>query len=150
MTKTLVFDMDGTIANLYSVENWLEKLRSEDSTPYLEAKPMWDMEKLANVLNAYRANGGTVVIVTWLSMNSTQAYKDAVRKAKREWLEKYNFPFDFFHGVQYGTTKANCIRKYTQDAILFDDNTAVREGWHLGETVNPCDTDIIKFIEKLL
>ena len=32
--KTLVFDMDGTIANLYAVENWLEDLRSENPRPY--------------------------------------------------------------------------------------------------------------------
>ena len=26
--KVLVFDMDGTIANLYGVNNWLESLRA--------------------------------------------------------------------------------------------------------------------------
>ena len=33
MNKTLVFDMDGTIADLYGVEGWLEMLRAEDETP---------------------------------------------------------------------------------------------------------------------
>ena len=48
---TIYFDMDGTIANLYSVENWLEKLRSEDATPYEEAKPLIRLATLARLLN---------------------------------------------------------------------------------------------------
>ena len=28
--KTLVFDMDGTIADLYGVKGWLKMLRAED------------------------------------------------------------------------------------------------------------------------
>ena len=32
------FDMDGTIADLYSVNCWLEKLIAKNETPYTEAK----------------------------------------------------------------------------------------------------------------
>ena len=32
-TKMVVFDMDGTIADLYAVPNWLQMLRAEDPTP---------------------------------------------------------------------------------------------------------------------
>ena len=31
---TFYVDMDGTIANLYGVENWLEYLINEDAFPY--------------------------------------------------------------------------------------------------------------------
>ena len=148
--KNLVFDMDGTIANTYEVKGWLEMLRAENPKPYIEAKPMWDMEKLAEVLNKFRANGGLVIIVTWLSMDSTEEYKDSTRAAKLEWLKKWGFPYDHFHGVQYGTTKANCVRRYIDEGILFDDNAKIREGWHLGEAINPCEVNIIKFIEKIL
>jgi hypothetical protein len=48
--KTLVFDMDGTIANLYGVNNWLGMLREEDPTPYIVAEPMYDMEMLNGTL----------------------------------------------------------------------------------------------------
>ena len=44
MNRTLVFDMDGTIANLYGVENWLEDLRSFNPRPYIVAEPMYDMD----------------------------------------------------------------------------------------------------------
>ncbi len=51
MAKPMIcFDMDGTIADLYNVPNWLERLQAEDATPYLEAKPLWDMECLNNIL----------------------------------------------------------------------------------------------------
>ena len=152
-TKMVVFDMDGTIADLYAVPNWLQMLRAEDPTPYAVAEPMWEMEKLADVLNALKVNGIEIRIVTWLSKDSTEEYKDLVRQAKLEWLEEMDFPFDNFHGVQYGATKANSIRKYLAEdetAILFDDNEKVRKGRTLGETVDPTTTNIIEFLENLL
>lgn len=149
----VVFDMDGTIADLYAVPNWLQMLRAEDPTPYAIAEPMWEMEKLAETLMAVKNVGIEIRVVTWLSKDSTEEYKDLVRKAKLEWLEKMNFPFDNFHGVQYGATKANSVRRFLAEdetAILFDDNAKVRKGWTLGETVDPTTTNIIEFLENLL
>lgn len=122
MTKTLVFDMDGTIANLYGVENWLERLRAEDPTPYIVAQPMYDMDALKVVLEMLKLQGWTIAVTSWLSMGSTKEYDKLVRQAKREWLERYNFPFDEIHLVAYGTTKANCTRKNGGYQILVDDN----------------------------
>ena len=151
--KMLVFDMDGTVADLYGVDNWLPMLRSENPLPYIVAKPMWDMVVLADLLNEFRAQGGIVAVVSWLSMGSTQQYKEMVRLAKREWLEKFGFPADKIHLVQYGATKANSVRKCLEDgetAILFDDSEKVRSGWHLGETIDPQEQDIIEVIRGLL
>ena len=151
--KMIVFDMDGTIADLYSVNGWLEMLRAFDPTPYIEAKPMWDMEELATVLNCLRVVGIEVRIVTWLSMETTKEYDSAVRLAKREWLEQYGFPFDHFHGVAYGATKADSVRRYlaeNEGAILIDDNAKVREGWHLGEAIDPTAIDIVEYLKGLL
>lgn len=152
-TKMVVFDMDGTIADLYAVPNWLQMLRAEDPTPYAVAEPMWEMDILADVLNELRANGIEIRVVTWLSKDSTEEYKNLVRQAKLEWLEEMGFPFDNFHGVQYGATKANSVRRYLEEeemAILIDDNAKVRNGWTLGETVDPTTTNIIEFLENLL
>ena len=152
-TKMVVFDMDGTIADLYAVPNWLQMLRAEDPTPYTMAKPMWEMDILADILNELRANGIEIRVVTWLSKDSTEEYKNLVKQAKLEWLEEMGFPFDNFHGVQYGATKANSVRRYLEEdetAILFDDNEKVRKGWTLGETVDPTTTNIIEFLENLL
>ena len=48
---TIYFDMDGTIANLYAVENWLPKLRNEDASPYTDAEPLVRLATLARLLN---------------------------------------------------------------------------------------------------
>ena len=149
----IVFDMDGTIADLYAVENWEPRLRAEDASPYAEAVPMWDMEILNQLLEMLMAQGHEIIIVTWLSKDSTEEYKDAVREAKREWLAEQCFPYNRFHGVQYGATKADSIRKYMnhdEEAILIDDNAKVRNGWHLGRAIDPTDIDIIQFLESLL
>ena len=149
----IVFDMDGTIADLYAVENWEPRLRAEDATPYAEAVPMWNMEILNQLLEMLKAQGHEIIVVTWLSKDSTEEYKDAVREAKREWLAEQCFPYNRFHGVQYGATKADSIRKYMnpdEEAILIDDNAKVRNGWHLGRAIDPTDIDLIQFLESLL
>ena len=51
------FDMDGTLADLYSVENWLPRLRAYDPAPYAEAKPMLRLCSLAKVLNRLSREG---------------------------------------------------------------------------------------------
>lgn len=150
MSKTLVFDMDGTIANLYGVEGWLEMLRTEDATPYKVAEPMYDMDTLVELLNLLKEIGWTIAITSWLAMGATKAYDAEVRKAKKEWLEKYNFPFDEIHLVKYGTTKANCTRKNGGFQILVDDNEKVRKGWHLGDTINAKENIMEKLADLLI
>lgn len=139
MNKILCFDLDGTLADLYAVDNWLPRLRAEDPAPYLEAPPMWDMAELAETLEAVITAGWEVRVITWLSKNSSEEYKDLVREAKRIWLEKWGLAdyISHFHGVQYGATKADSVRKVADYAILVDDNAAVRNGWHLGKTIDP-------------
>lgn len=146
----ICFDLDGTIANLYSVPNWLEKLRAEDATPYLEAKPMWNMKELNETLVLLQKMGWEIQIITWLSKDSSPEYKTAVREAKMEWLTKYGFVFDHFHGVQYGRTKADSVRVSAKYAILIDDNEKVRNGWSLGDTIDPTKEDLIEILQNLL
>lgn len=150
MNKSINFDLDGSICALYSVPNWLEKLRAEDPSPYLDAEPMWNMEKLAEILHLLKTAGWEINIITWLSMNSSEEYKDAVRAAKLAWLDKWGFVYDHFHGVQYGATKADSVRKRTDYGILIDDNEKVRKGWSLGATIDPTKIDIIKALTSLL
>lgn len=148
--KMLVFDMDGTIANLYGVNGWLDDLRAENPRPYIEAEPMWDMRELADALTALHIE---IRVVTWLSKDSSEAYKDEVRKAKLDWLKAQGFPFDKFHGIRYGATKADSVRKYLAEdetAILFDDNAKIRNGWHLGETIDPTAVDIVKYLREMV
>ena len=151
--KILVWDMDGTIADLYGVENWLPMLRAYDPTPYQVAKPLWDMEELTRLIRLAQAKGIENLVVTWLSKDSTPEYDKQVRNAKREWLKANGFPYDHFHGVKYGATKADSVRKYLgkdESAILFDDNAKVRAGWNLGMAVNPTTCDILEVLRSLV
>ena len=149
MTKMLVFDMDGTIADLYGVEGWLADLRAENTRPYEKAEPLYDMENLRNILLMLQDLGWKVVVTTWLAKDATREYNKAVTLAKKAWLAKYNFPYDEIHCVKYGTTKADCTRNKGGFQILIDDNKKVRDGWTLGTTVN-AQYDITKFLKALI
>jgi len=141
--------MDGTIADLYRVNGWLEDLRSYNPRPYIEAKPMYDMEVLRIILETLKLQGWKVVVTTWLSKESTIEYDKEVTKAKREWLEKYNFPYDEMYAVAYGTLKSKCTKKLGGYQILIDDNREVRESWNLGGTIN-ANKNILKELVDLL
>jgi len=148
--KMICFDMDGTIADLYAVPDWLDKLRAGDASPYVEAAPMYDMKALREVLLKLIDKGYEIRIISWLSKDSTEEYKTAVRKAKREWLAKYNFPADKCHFIAYGRTKADCIRHIADaPAFLIDDNKKVRDGWHLGESIDPAEVNLLEVLSAL-
>ena len=148
--KVLVFDMDGTLADFYGVNDWLQYLKEENPTPYIIAEPLYNMEVLACILGLLRHKGWKVVITSWLAKGSTKEFDNEVRQAKRNWLEQYGFPYDEIHLVKYGTTKANCTRKLGGFQILVDDNEQVRKGWHLGETINANENIMDKLFELLL
>ena len=141
--------MDGTIADLYNVEGWLEMLRAEDATPYIVARPMYNMNNLAALIIQLKNAGWRIVVTTWLSKESSPEYDKKVRTAKKEWLARYNFPYDEIHLVKYGTTKADCTRHHKGYQVLVDDNKAVRDGWHLGATIN-ANQNIIHELRALL
>lgn len=147
--KTLVFDMDGTIANLYGVKGWLEMLRAEDPTPYEKAEPIYDMVLLTAILWVLKNDGWRIAVTSWLAKESTPEYDAKVRQAKKNWLDRYDFPYDEIHLVKYGTTKANCTRKHGGYQILVDDNEDVRNGWHLGETID-ANENIIPVLSGLI
>lgn len=148
-TKVIVFDMDGTIADFYGVNGWLDDLNNYCTRPYEIAKPLYDMNELCELLEELKKIGYIIAITTWLSANSTREYDNRVRKAKLEWLAKYGFPYDEIHLVKYGTTKANCTRKLGGFQILVDDNEKVRNGWNLGTTID-ANKNIIEMLKALL
>lgn len=147
MTKAIYFDMDGTIADLYGQRNWLKNLRAEKVAPYEKARPMLDMQALKSALNSLRAKGYTIGIITWLSKDSTEEYKRAVRCAKMDWLDKHFGLgyFDKIHMVQYGTPKHKVAT--IKNAILFDDNEEVRQAWNIGTAHN--ETNILQVLKGL-
>ena len=129
MAKAIYFDMDGTLANLYGVENWLEKLRTYDASPYAEAPVLLNMQALAHRLNRLQKNDYTIGIISWLSKESTPEYDAAVAAEKLAWLEKHlrSVEWNEVHLVAYGKRKSKLAQ--IKGGYLFDDNESVRREW---------------------
>lgn len=125
-TKQIWFDMDGTIADLYGVQGWLNQLEAEDSTPYKTAKPMINMSRLARYLNKLQRGGYQINIISWGSKDASPEYLTAIKQAKKEWLKKHlkSVKFDVISIVEYGTPKFK-----NRNGILFDDEQGNRRNW---------------------
>ena len=117
---TINFDMDGTIADLYGVENWLDYLIAGDVFPYENAEPLLRLSALAHRLNNLQKNGYNLAIISWLSKSGTDEYNAEVEAVKRKWLAKHlpSVKWDAIHIVPYGTPKQDFCGNPLD--ILFD------------------------------
>ena len=129
MTTTIFFDMDGTIADLYGVNNWLDYLLASDTLPYKIAKPLVKLNSLTRILNRLQRNGYKIGIISWLSKSGSDEYNSAVAEVKKNWLRKHlaSVKFDEIHIVNYGTPKQ--VFAKTGNDILFDDEKPNRDNW---------------------
>lgn len=129
--RKIYLDMDGTIADLYGVENWLADLIAGNERPYREAERLVEEEELIKLVE----DGYELAIVSWLAKNSNKEYDRKVRNAKREWL-KVNYPnikFTEIHIVKYGTPKSRVVN---EKGLLVDDEIPNRREWK-GVAVDP-------------
>ena len=129
MAKAIYFDMDGTIANFYGVENWLDYLIARDPTPYKVARPLVNMNTLARLLNRLQAEGYHIGIVSWLSKSDNEEFNATVTATKMEWLNRHlhSVHWNEIKIVPYGTPKHEIVEFGT--GILFDDETPNRINW---------------------
>lgn len=121
------FDMDGTIANLYGVTDWLPMLQASDPTPYVIARPLVNLSRLARYLNRLQKMGHEIGVISWLSKNSTPEYDAMVSGAKMFWLGRHlpSVKWNEIKIVSYGTNKwQEC-----GEGILFDDEAPNRNSW---------------------
>lgn len=127
--KNIYFDMDGTIADLYGVPNWLDDLIAENIRPYVEARPLVNLQALARVLNRLTAEGYTINIISWTSRGGSAEYNEAVKQAKLKWIKKHlsSVQFASIAIIPYGTPKQTIGQ-----GILFDDEKPNREAWGNG------------------
>lgn len=147
---TIALDMDGTLADLYAVDGWLEMLESEDAAPYAFAEPMHDMKRLDSLLRAYKAAGGHVCIVSWCAKgNVSQAYYTATQAAKCLWLRKYLPSIDDIRIVEYGTPKSLVV-KDVRTSVLFDDEEQNRRSFIAAGGGARLPQNISRFIVAML
>ena len=141
---TIYFDMDGTIADLYGVEGWLDYLMNKDVTPYAEAKPLLNFSQFARLIHRLQAKGYKVGIISWLAKCDDKEYLEAIAATKRAWLAKRlaSVVFDEINIINYGTPKSTC-----GNGILFDDEEPNRKEWK-GQAYDV--NNIIETLKKFL
>lgn len=126
---TIFFDLDGTLADLYNVEGWLDMLLASDALPYEIAKPLVRLSALARLLNNLQKKGYRIGVISWLSKGSSPEYDKDVTAAKKKWLTKHlkSVNFDEINIVSYGTPKERFAK--TENDVLFDDELQNRTNW---------------------
>jgi hypothetical protein len=143
---TIYFDLDGTIADLYGFNGWLEYLQNEQTTPYAEAGLLVDGEQLRNFLAAGKAAGVLFGVISWGAKNASKDYQKAIRRAKVAWLKKNNLLeyFDELHIVRYGTPKNRAAKNRT--GVLIDDEL---QRWNVEKLVDANNFYNILNVENL-
>ena len=126
--RAIYFDMDGTIADLYGVPNWLPRLEDEDPTPYFEAEPLVDTELLWDLCATANAAGYRIGIISWLSKYASYDYSQKIIDAKLDWCDEFLPEVDEIVLAPYGVPKST-VAEIRQNAILIDDEKPNRLEW---------------------
>lgn len=147
MEKMVWFDMDGTIADLYGVNMWLDMLIAENVAPYEQAETLVNMSQLARLLHKVQAAGYGIGIISWTSKNGSDLYNGEVALTKLCWLHKHlpSVQWDEIQIVKYGTPKQNF--SHSMNDILFDDEEKNRTEWN-GKAYNP--DDMMQVLKELI
>lgn len=139
MRKTIWFDMDGTLYDLYKIPGWLAMLENEqwhvfDQPGYARA----NIHRINDAIRALKASGWTVGVITWAPKDVVEGAHDIdmVAEHKYDWLAN-NVPElteddSPFMCVPYGENKARVLHLsgFRGDVnYLVDDNKEVRRAW---------------------
>lgn len=145
---TVWFDLDGTIADFYGVNGWLDYLKKEDTTPYTIAKPLINFSIFARYIHKMQNSNIKVGIISWGSKNGSADFLDKIKIAKIEWLAMHlpSVKFDTINIVAYGTPKSNF--KTTVNDILFDDEEQNRIDFGNAYDVKNIFQDLKKILDK--
>lgn len=132
MKKIVYLDMDGTIADLYGIENWLPRLRNEDETIFLECRPMITE---ADLLKSFPADEYEIRVLSMTPLGATAEYCKNVAKQKDAWLDKF---FPSITKRIYRAYGHNKNLRNSANAILVDDSEPIRNSWR-GIAINPAE-----------
>lgn len=131
MIKRRVYvDMDGTIADLYTEINWLDKLRAEQLGLFENLSPMISQEEL---LDKFPLDKYDLCVLSMTPLDASQEYCQQVIKEKDLWLDKH---FPVLSKRIYKKYGHNKNLKNSANAILIDDNETIRKNWK-GVALNP-------------
>lgn len=146
--KWIWFDMDGTIADLYAVNGWLDDLIAENTRPYRDAEMLYAADDLNDIINALKRKGYNVGVVSWSSKKATPEYTNRITLEKMAWLDRNNLHFDKVIVTSYGVRKADTCRSFGS-GVLVDDEEQNRSAWDIGTTID-ATKNILDELKKLL
>lgn len=145
---TIYFDLDGTVYDLYSLPEWLERITTrEDATAYTDGAPLHNPAELASVIGELVAAGYRIGVVSWVAGgNPSPEFVKRIRAAKKAWIREHLPHVTETHIVKYGTPKHRIVRD--RAGILVDDNAEIRERW-TGATI-AADANLLDSLRSLL
>lgn len=135
MSLKVVFDLDGTLFNLYGKPNWLNDLENENFgvfneyginfgfMPFIQRQTI--QEKILNMMDV----GITFSIISWLPMGASPEYSEICRREKLEWVYRHLPMIEDIQLIPYGIEKQKAITKRAGRMILIDDNAEVCKMW---------------------
>ena len=131
MKKIKVYlDLDGTVASLYTEKNWLKRLRDEEEGLFLNLKPMISQDKLLEIFPQEKYD---IRILSMTPLGASKPFCEKVVEEKNAWLDEH---FPVLKKRIYQKYGHNKNVKNSANAILVDDNEAIRKSWK-GIALNP-------------
>lgn len=153
MSKKIWMDCDGTLYDLYSIPNWLDKLRNEEEQVFSTGSFMGNYTEFLKEISRLFAAGYEFGVITWLPMGASPEYEEICRQEKIEWIKQY---LPFVHDINitsYGIPKQNTIKKRAKQMILIDDNSEVCKMWEtnsMRKAINLTDNfDIVAALQSI-
>ena len=166
MAKTVWFDMDGTLYDLYNIPGWLELLQMEEPGIFQHGQPMYNPFFIQQAILALIAHGWQVGVITWApkGVAEEEPFFIETKRAKQEWLRRH-YPelLENFYCLPYGESKSVCACDHWKERsldpdmgvqILVDDNMLVRDewvdGWETHFKAIDANNDYVKTLEGLV
>ena len=118
-------DMDGTIADLYKVNGWLEYLMAFDTTPYAKAEMIYNQLDLLTVLAELKYKGYKIGIISWGSKANNAEYDKRVEEVKKAWL--FDKCLDILLDKVIVTPDGVCKAEYCRDDITANHKSTIQE-----------------------
>lgn len=129
MSKKIYLDLDGTVYNLYRIENWLPMLRNEENGVFSQDQFIGNYRDFLKEVYRLINGGWSFGVITWLPMGASPEYEQVCRKEKEQWINE-NLPFvNEVNICSYGIPKQNLIQKRAKIMVLIDDNREICEMW---------------------
>lgn len=137
MKKTIWFDMDGTLYDLYKIPGWLKALLDGDASIFnREGYARAHLTRIRSAIIALIAEGWEVGILTWAPKDISWGDDelDRVADAKYQWIMDTmpELADVRFACIPYGESKAQFVIDMGEAGdvnYLVDDNKEVRSDW---------------------